>query len=72
MTKAMFSVAAVVCSVKTVAVSTMASITPLMTLSGQAPAVKKANVPSTAPVGLLERSPASMHPVRRVRCVWQR
>lgn len=68
----MFSVAAVVYSVKTVAVSTMASITPLMTLSGLVPVVRKVNVPSAAPVGLLGRSPASMRPVRMVKCVWQK
>lgn len=71
-TKAIFSAAAVVYSKKTAAVSIMASITPLITLSGQAPAVKKANVPSAATAGLLGKSPVSTSPVRRARFVWQR
>lgn len=72
MTKAMFSAAAVVYSVKTVAVSIMASITPLITLSGQAPVVKKVNVPFAATAGLLGKSPVSTSPVKRVKCVWRR
>lgn len=68
-TKAMFSVAAVAYSVKTAGASITVSITHLITLSGQAPADKKANVPSAATVGLLGRSPVSTSPVRRVRCV---
>lgn len=68
----MFSVAAAVYSVMTVAVSIMAFITPVITLSGQAPVVKKVNAPSAALAGLLGKCPASMSPVRRVRCVWQR
>lgn len=68
----MFSVEVAVYSGKTVAVSITGSITPLITLSGQALVVKKANVPSAATAGLLEKSPVSMNPVRTVRCVRQR
>lgn len=71
-TKVMFSVAAIAYNVTIVAVSIMAFITLSMSLFGQAPAVKKVNVPSVAPAGLQGRSPASMSLVRRVRCVWRR
>lgn len=72
MIQVMFLVAAAVYSVMTVAVSIMAFITPLITLSGQALVVKKVNVPYAAHAGLLGKYPASMSPVRRVRCVLQR
>lgn len=71
-TKAMFSAAAGVYTVKTAAASTTASITPVMSLSGQAQAAKKANVPSAASAGLSGKSPVSTRPVRRARCVWRR
>lgn len=72
MTKDMFSVVATAYSGMIVAVSTMAFITPLMSPFGQAPAVKKVNVPSVAPAGLQGKCPASTSLVRRVRCAWRR
>lgn len=67
-----FLVAHAVYSVMIVAVSIMDFITLLTTLSGQAWVVKKVNVPSAALAALLGKYPASMSPVRRVRCVLQR
>lgn len=68
----MFSVAVAVFSVMTVAVNIMASITLVITPSGQAPVGKKVNVLSAALAGLLGRCPASMSPVRTAKCVLQR
>lgn len=72
MTQAMFSAVAAVYSLKTVAVSIMAYITHVMTLSGLVPAAKKVNVHSGVSAGLQGKFPASMSLVRRVRCVWRR
>lgn len=72
MTKATFSAAATVYSVKTAAVSTTTSTTPSITLSGLVPVVRKENVHFAATVGLQGKSPASTSHARTGRCALQK